>query len=66
MTMTSLPIMFYSVFDFEYEKLPQESVGGKESKGRYLMLDSSLYKIGLECVCFNDKLFVKWVGYALF
>jgi len=63
MTMTSLPIMYYAIFDFEYEKTPPD--GASRSKKKYLMQDSSLYAIGLKSACLNEKLFMKWIAYAL-
>ena len=66
MTMTSLPIMYYAIFDFEYEKTPPlEKPRSSRSKKKYLMEDSSLYDIGLKSVCLNEKLFIKWIAYAL-
>lgn len=67
--------MYFAVFDFEYEKEPAKLEGnpdGNFSKlvevdgQRYFMLDESLYRIGLDCVCFTEQLFVKWIGYSLF
>lgn len=51
-TMTSLPIMWYAVFDFEF------------FKERY-MKNPYLYNIGLEKKCLNSWVFIKWIFYAL-
>ena len=50
--MTSLPIMFYSLFDFEYVK-------------EKFMSKSHLYKIGMESACFGGRIFMYWLLYAL-
>lgn len=65
--MTSLPIIYFAVFDYEYEKLPTEEDedSGKAKQKRYLMKDSSLYGIGLNYECFNGKLFFIWIVYAM-
>jgi len=65
-TMTSLPIMFYALFDFEYEKDfdPKRS---KRSPGqKYFMRDPELYRIGIECKCFGMAKFLLWDFYGLF
>jgi len=65
-TMTSLPIMFYALFDFEYEKDfdPKRS---KRSPGqKYFMRDPELYRIGIECKCFGMGKFLLWDFYGLF
>ena len=51
-TMTSLPIMWFAVFDFEF------------TKDRY-MKNPFLYSIGLEKKCLNSWVFIKWIFYAL-
>lgn len=55
-TMTSLPIMFFALFDFEYEK----DQGHARARGAYLtgkeyffMQHPHLYRIGIECKCFG-------------
>jgi len=52
MSMTSFPVMVYAVFDFEYTK-------------EQLMTITDYYRIGLNNECFDPKLFLKWVFYAL-
>lgn len=65
-TMTSLPILWYCVFDFEFKKdidmqmsLPKRELAG------YFMRNPLLYRAGIEGRCFSTWLFVKWLVYAL-
>jgi magnesium-transporting ATPase (P-type) len=51
--MTSLPIMFYALFDFEHLK-------------NTFMQNPYLYKIGMNSECFSNMIFVKWLAYAMF
>jgi magnesium-transporting ATPase (P-type) len=51
-TMTSLPIMWFALFDFEYTK-PE------------FMKNWSLYKLGMNSECFSRKIFLTWLFYAL-
>lgn len=63
-TMTSVPIMFYSLFDFEYEKDVDTGYGG--GRQHYFMKHPHLYKIGLNSECFGIGHYLKWVLYGLF
>ena len=63
-TMTSLPILWYSVFDFQYKKDSESHLTRKEEKG-YFMRNPLLYRIGIEGKSFSTFLFVKWLVYAL-
>jgi phospholipid-transporting ATPase len=63
-TMTSVPIMFYSLFDFEYEKDSENSYAS--SRKHYFMKHPHLYKIGLNSECFGIGHYLKWVLYGLF
>lgn len=65
-TMTSLPVLWYCVFDFQYKKdidmqmhLPKRELQG------YFMRNPLLYRIGIDGTCFSTWLFVKWLIYAL-
>lgn len=49
---TSVPIMYYALFDWEFEK-------------EEFMKKCELYKIGLEYSCFNMILFTYWLLYGL-
>ena len=64
--MTSLPILWFAVYDFEYEREPH-STGhrGTAAGKRYFMLHPSLYRIGIDNVCFTSAKFMKWIAYAL-
>lgn len=63
-TFTSVPIMYYALFDFEYDKFSWND--GKASPGqKYFMKNPSLYKIGLDYSCFSLVLFAKYLFYGL-
>lgn len=51
-TMTSLPIMFYALFDFEYRK-------------DTFLRKPHLYKLGMESRAFGRTIFIQWLIYAL-
>ena len=51
-TMTSLPIMWFALFDFEYTK-------------EIFMAKCKLYKLGMQSECFSSKIFIMWLLYAL-
>lgn len=68
--MTSLPIMWFALFDFQYQKdaVNNDSyalLNKMESTIYYFMKNPHLYKIGINCECFSVKLFVNWVAYGL-
>lgn len=65
-TMTSLPILWYCVFDFQYKKDidMQMDLPKSELKG-YFMRNPLLYRVGIDGTCFSTWLFVKWLAYAL-
>ena len=52
-TMTSLPIMWFGLFDFEF------------FKDRF-MNNPSLYKLGIDSKCFSIKIFIGYLFYAIF
>ena len=66
--MTSVPIMFYSVFDYEYKKVIEDKItdegfidyNKKESRNaeKSFMKDFDLYSIGLNQECFDRKIFL--------
>ena len=51
-TMTSFPIMYYALFDFEFEK-------------DVFMSNPFHYKLGLQGLCYGKMMFSKWVLYGL-
>ena len=59
MTCTSIPILWYSVFDYEYEKetpeedLESKTVAEKAEYWRYFMMNPNLYKLGIKNECFS-------------
>jgi len=64
-TMTSLPIMWYCMADFEYQKDKPED-GKANSDSFYFMRNPYLYKIGINKECFSLQLMLRWIIYALF
>ena len=68
MTMTSFPILWYAVFDFEYLKKPvgepaHAAAAGDGTGAGYLLRNPALYKIGLDGACYSDG---KLAGYLLY
>jgi len=51
-SMTSFPIMYYALFDFEFEK-------------DTFMSNPLHYKLGLQSLCYGKMMFTKWVIYGL-
>jgi len=51
-TMTSIPIMYFALFDFEYTK-------------QTFMKKPKLYKIGMSSSCFSYRIFGMWLVYAM-
>mmetsp|Transcript_18923 Transcript_18923/g.32303 ORF Transcript_18923/g.32303 Transcript_18923/m.32303 type:complete len:290 (+) Transcript_18923:2529-3398(+) len=74
-TMTSLPIMWFAVFDFEHEKdrKPVSADNNELSQSlklvkgdeKLFMRNPSLYEIGMKKQCYSNKLMVQWIIYAL-
>jgi len=64
-TMTSLPIMYYALFDFEHEKDFNPSKNDKTMERFYFMKHPHLYRIGIEYQCFGILHFLRWVCYGL-
>ena len=66
-TFTSIPIMFYCLFDFEYEKFRPLNIKGDFSKDKkkYFMSDPSLFRIGIDYSCFSFQLFTLYLLYGL-
>lgn len=52
-TMTSLPIMWFALYDLEHVK-------------ETFMRNPMLYRIGIENACFSMSIYTMWVAYALF
>jgi hypothetical protein len=50
--MTSLPIMYYALYDFEFSK-------------EVLMKIPQKYKIGMESACYGRRVFVQWLLLAM-
>jgi len=51
-TFTSVPIMYYALFDFEYEKFFWKDV--KESIAeKFFMSNPELYQIGIDYSCYS-------------
>lgn len=70
--MTSVPITWYSTYDFEYEKdeehfkeKKQNSIQASDVETKYFMANPELYSIGIHRECFSVKLLAKYIGYAL-
>lgn len=51
-TMTSLPIVWYAIYDYEYLK-------------EKFMKHPLLYRIGMESKCFSMTIYTQWIAYAL-
>ena len=65
-TMTSLPIMYFALFDFEYEKENLSNCYSKQPKQQlYFMKNPLLYKKSMESRYFSKTLFVCWLFYAV-
>lgn len=66
-TMTSLPIMWFAIYDFEFEKdRPAHKKDDSSRDSSYLLRNPLLYKIGMENECFTMELLGKWIGYAIY
>ena len=63
-TLTSLPIMFYCLFDFEYLKTAPN--GDKDKKGLYLLEHPRLFKQSLDGEYFTLFKFLQYLLYSLF
>lgn len=62
---TSIPIMWFALFDFEHEK--DVNPMKPQTRGKvYFMRHPHLYRIGPEDKCFGVKHFGRWVAYGLF
>jgi len=61
--MTSLPILWYAVADFEYDK---DAFKVNVKFDKLFMKNPLLYGIGINKECFSLSLMLKWVIYALF
>ncbi len=57
--MTSLPIIWFALADYEYIK-------DSDLFDKCFMKSPELYKIGLENQCFSIPLFFKYIFYAIF
>ena len=79
--MTSFPIIWYSIYDFEHEKdRPEKKTDSEENElpvhetevqrfiqgdENYFLRNPELYKPGMEGSCFGTKVMAKWILYAL-
>ena len=64
-TFTSVPIMYYALFDFEYDKFAWNEQDKNTKKRDYFFTNPNLYKIGLTNSCFTYSLFIYWLLYGL-
>ena len=80
MAMTSFPIIYFAVFDWQYEKEPPPAA--QTSKGvvdkalaadrykrytgypKYFMTSPTLYRYGIEGLCYSQRLFFAWLAYG--
>ena len=60
--MTSIPIIYYALFDFEYEKDTKENAPHQ----KYLMKSPELYQLGLQNKCYSMTQFAQWFAYAMY
>lgn len=68
-TMTSLPIMWYALYDFEFEKdrpADQMESNKYENDTKLLLRNPMLYKIGMNNQCFSLKKLFLWILYAIY
>lgn len=65
-TMTSLPILWFAVYDFEYEKDKDENDDRNVVNTKYFLLNAELYKIGMNGTCFSLPILGQWILYAIF
>ena len=70
--MTSVPITWYSTYDYEYDKdvehlkeKKQNKIAEWDDKTKFLMKNPELYSIGIHRECFSVKLLAKYIAYAL-
>lgn len=63
-TFTSVPIMYFALFDFEYEKFSWRDFKSKASQ-KFFMSDPELYQIGLDYSCYSLKLLSSYILYGL-
>lgn len=63
-TFTSVPIMYFALFDFEYDKFTWKDA--KASFGeKFFMSNPELYKIGIDYSCYGLGLFTKYLLYGI-
>lgn len=66
-TMTSLPIMWYALYDFEFEKdRPADQIESNKNDSKLLLRNPMLYKIGMNNQCFSLKKLFLWILYAIY
>lgn len=67
LTFTSVPIMYYALFDFEYEKFCWSGSRATMTEGvqKFFMSNSDLYKIGLDYSCYSLGKFSLYLIYGL-
>lgn len=64
--MTSLPILWFSIYDLQYKKdIDMQMTLPKQELQGYFMRNPLLYRTGIEGRCFSTWLFVKWLLYSL-
>lgn len=65
-TMTSLPIIWFAVYDSEFERDKDEQDHSNVDNSKYFMLNPYLYKIGMNGTCFSLPILGQWILYAIF
>jgi hypothetical protein len=64
--MTSLPILWYCIFDFQHKRdIPMQMELPKKELAGYFLRNPLLFRIGIEGSCFSTFLFTRWLLYAL-
>ena len=61
--MTSLPIMWYSIADYQFSKEMPNKITGRLQK---FMECPELYSIGHNNECFSVSIFFMWIIYGCF
>jgi len=65
-TMTSVPIMWYAIYDLEFEKDRPTGSDDSSKDSKYLLRNPILYKIGMNNECFSLKKLFIWIMYAIY
>lgn len=72
-TMTSLPIMWFAIFDFEYhkdrqgklDKDPKYQSTLKNGDDKLFLRNPMLYKLGMNGSCFSLPILGYWILYSI-